>query len=90
MINMCCENCLHAELSASELPCSDCIRTLDILSYWESCHADDEDATYICCTNCKHVNVLPFNEPCVTCIGCEEDYSEWEEREHDGKKAEDY
>lgn len=90
MINMCCENCLHSELSATEQPCRDCIRTLDIANYWESCHADDEDATYMCCTNCKHVNVLPFNEPCVTCIGCEEDYSEWEEREHDGKKAKDY
>lgn len=85
-----CDNCLHSEQPATAPPCNDCIRTLDTDKYWVSCQDYDEEEKYKCCTNCKHVNVLPFNEPCVTCIGCEEDYSEWEEREHDGKKAEDY
>lgn len=54
MINMCCENCLHSELSATEQPCRDCIRTLDIANYWESCNAYEEQKLDICCT---HANI---------------------------------
>ena len=90
MINMCCENCLYSMLSATEQPCRDCIRTLDIANYWESRIAYDEQKLDICCTTCKHRELSPGREPCLTCICAEEDYSEWEEREHNGKKAEDY
>lgn len=81
MINMCCENCLHADLLGSELPCRDCLRTLDTSSYWESCNDYDEKEPYRCCTNCKHVLLLPLDEPCATCIDRKEYYSEWEQRE---------
>lgn len=85
-----CTNCLHSKQPATAPSCNDCIRTLDTEKYWVSCHTYDEERPDICCPTCKHRDLSPGCEHCLTCICAEEDYSEWEEREHDGKKAEDY
>lgn len=81
-------NCLHSEQPTTASPCNDCIRTLETEKYWVN-YTCEEEEPQICCTNCKHVSVLSFDEPCATCLR-DYDYSQWEEREHDGKKAEDY